>query len=387
MSSRPSGMNGHTHSHNNGNGNGNNIPKQPQPQPPAGNAHEPEERQSLLSFYQRYSYSTHGGQSPRRRNTDTNSLLSPQNISSNWQDAKTYLNAELSTKWAEIVLFACFFVSGFVDAGAYNAYECFISMQVRAFDPCRFFSVSGSRCHVITISLSMTTTLILTSSPSSQTGNTIFAALGVSDLPVASPKWAWTKSVVSIVSFLLGASLFSLFHRQFGGLKRWVLATSFTFQTIATTIAAILVASGTTSDSPAKRPSSITVADTPSDPGFPWADLIPIGLLAFQAAGKVVASRVLGYNALPSVVLTTLYNDLVSDPGLFTAGLMGNVQRNRRAGGLVLYFGGAIVGGALAKSTVGFAGALWFAAFVKILLVAAWLLWHEDKNDVEDEES
>jgi hypothetical protein len=135
-----------------------------------------------------------------------------------------------------------------------------------------------------------------------------------------------------------------------------------------------------------KRP-SLSTTSIPADPGFPWTDLIPIGLLAFQAAGKVVASRVLGYNAMPSVVLTTLYNDLASDPGLFTAGLTANVPRNRRAGGLIMYFVGATVGGVLAKSTVGFAGALWLSAIMKIGLVSCWLLWKEDENEDEDEES
>lgn len=115
-------------------------------------------------------------------------------------------------------------------------------------------------------------------------------------------------------------------------------------------------------------------------------DLVPIGLLSFQAAGKVVASRVLGLNSLPTVVLTTLYNDLASDPALFTAGLMGNVQRNRKLGGLLSYVCGALIGGAFAGSSLGFAGALWFTAGIKVLIVIAWLLWREEGKTAEDEE-
>ena len=104
-------------------------------------------------------------------------------------------------------------------------------------------------------------------------------------------------------------------------------------------VSARLVSGGATSDSPAKKPSLLGL---PADPGFPWLDILPICLLSFQAAGKLVASKMLEMNALPTVVLTTLYHDLFTDPAFFSAGLMGNVGRNRRLGALVFYFGGAV---------------------------------------------
>lgn len=157
---------------------------------------------------------------------------------------------------------------------------------------------------------------------------------------------------------------------------------SFAVQAAFIAISAHMVARGFTSDSPAKKPSLLGL---PSDPGFPWADLIPISLLSFQAAGKVVASRALQYNALPTVVLTTLYNDLMSDPGLLTSGLLDNVQRNRRLGGLIFYFGGAVAGGAFSRSSLGFSGLLWTAAAVKLVIVLSWLVWREDAGKEEDE--
>ena len=232
---------------------------------------------------------------------------------------------------------------------------------------------------------------------SKQTGNTIFLALGANSLPVSTPSLAWIKSLTAILSFLLGAALISYFHRTFGERKRWVLATSFFFQMLVTAMAAVLVHSGSSSESPVRpgEPSApatasslttmMTMIGIPRDIGFPSMDLVAIGLLSFQAAGKVVASRVLGFNALPSVVLTTLYNDLASDPALFTAGLTGNVQRNRRMGGLVFYILGALLGGVFARSSVGFAGALWFTAAVKILIVGAWLMWREEGKESDEE--
>jgi hypothetical protein len=207
----------------------------------------------------------------------------------------------------------------------------------------------------------------------------------VNSLPVDTPDLAWTKSLTAIISFLFGAASISFFHRAFGERKRWVLAASFGFQMLVTAIAAILVHSGSSSESPVRPGEPSAQSGIPRDIGFPTMDLVSIGLLSFQAAGKVVASRVLGYNALPSVVLTTLYNDLAADPALFTAGLMGNVQRNRRFGGLVFYIFGALIGGVFARSSLGFAGALWFTAGIKVLIVIGWLLWREDGKDFDEE--
>jgi hypothetical protein len=46
------------------------------------------------------------------------------------ESSKQYLEAEITTRWADLTLIVCFFISGIIDAGAYNAYECFCSMQV-----------------------------------------------------------------------------------------------------------------------------------------------------------------------------------------------------------------------------------------------------------------
>ena len=93
----------------------------------------------------------------------------------------------------------------------------------------------------------------------------------------------------------------------------------------------------------------------------------------------------LSLGALPCVVLTTLYADLVSDPGLFSAGLFGNVQRNRRLGGAISYFIGAVLGGVAASHSVGFSGALFIAAGLQLLTVIAWLIWRVDEDQDQDD--
>ncbi|EXJ91899.1 hypothetical protein A1O3_00449 [Capronia epimyces CBS 606.96] len=242
--------------------------------------------------------------------------------------------AEIDPRWADTILVACFFVSGIVDSVVFSTYTCFVSMQ---------------------------------------TGNTIFAGLGVSDLPSDVPKHTWVKSLVAILAFCLGAFFFSRYHRYLGALKRWVVLSSFLIQTMFMVITCILISTGVV-----PKTKKLTIGQTGRG-SFAWVELCPIALLAFQSAGQIVASRILKYNSMPTVVLTSLYCDLMSDPHLLTAGLFEDPDRNRRAVSAVALFIGATIGGALIKTDVGFGGALWIATGVKGLIVLAWLLWRQKK--------
>lgn len=53
-------------------------------------------------------------------------------------------------------------------------------------------------------------------------------------------------------------------------------------------------------------------------------------------------------------------------------------------GGLTFYFAGAVLGGVFASTVYGFAGALWFVAAVKGMIICAWVVWWEKTGD-EDE--
>lgn len=206
-----------------------------------------------------------------------------------------------------------------------------------------------------------------------RTGNTIFAGLGVSELPSNVPRHTWVKSLVAILSFCLGAFFFARYHRALGPLKRWVIMSSFLIQTLFMILTAALISGGVVS-----KAEQATTLD--GNASFPWHELCPIALLAFQSAGQIVASRVLKYNSMPTVVLTSLFCDLMSDPDLFTAGLLQDPERNRRAAGAVMLFVGATISGPLMKSSVGYAGALWIATGVKGSMVLAWLLWSPKKS-------
>jgi len=142
-----------------------------------------------------------------------------------------------------------------------------------------------------------------------------------------------------------------------------VLCASFAFQTVLIAIAAAIVTFG-----PPSGRDDIT-----------WNVLIPIALVAFQSCGQAVASRALKLNALTSVVLTSIYCDLFSDPGLFA---LQNVERNRRTAAPLLLLLGACLGGLFAHlENVGIAGALWTAVVLKLVIVLSWAWWPAEREE------
>jgi hypothetical protein len=115
-----------------------------------------------------------------------------------------------------------------------------------------------------------------------------------------------------------------------------------------------------------------------------WHVLVPIALVAFQSCGQAVLSRALRYNALTSVVLTSIYCDLFSDAELFA---LRNVERNRRTAAPLFLLLGAFAGGRFALSSVGVAGALWTAAALKAVAILVWLVWPAEADPVVAEGS
>lgn len=193
-------------------------------------------------------------------------------------------------------------------------------------------------------------------------GNTVYIGLGLS-APHESTRWI--KSGVSLLSFCAGSFVFSRFHRFFSPKRRWVLCASFAAQMLLTLGAATLV----------------TMMGQPKEKEeIGWHVLAPIALLAFQAASAAVTSRALQYNALTSVVLTSMYLDLFSDAELFS---IKNAERNRRTGAPLFLLFGALVGGRIAMSPFGVAGSLYAAALLKGLVVVVWLVWPTDPASEE----
>ncbi|KAL6233370.1 hypothetical protein BDW75DRAFT_215383 [Aspergillus navahoensis] len=239
---------------------------------------------------------------------------------------KWHWTQSVSNKWADLLCLMLCFITGLCDSAAYNAWSCFLAMQ---------------------------------------TGNTIFLGLGASNQPSNKP-WGWLKSLVSIAAFFTGAALFSLYGRHVGPKKRITLISSFLFQAILVIIAVALLEADLIPHTAAES-EGLTG-------GRLFLELIPIALLAFQSAGSMTAARGLGFNEIPTVVLTSVYFDVASDPKL-VRDIRGNVKRNRRIGAVVFLLVGAIVGGWLSKSKGGMESALWVSAGLKVGIAVIWLWW------------
>ena len=282
----------------------------------------------------------------------------------------SYFNHELRSPFTSIILIICFFTSGLIDSVAFNVFSCFVGMQ---------------------------------------TGNTVFAALGISGQPLSTHRQQYFKSLISIAAFMLGTPFFNAIHRypkpsqHSTSRRRAVFVASFAIQTILITVAAVLANQGVVSNRPAVVGSFSSGSDsgssTDNSPHTNFLDLIPIALLAFQASGQVCLTRVLEANELPTIVLSTLYHDFTADllgiaaawqqsgsiRGFF---LDGQRRQGRRAASIVALFLGGIVGGEMFKGSAGMSGGLLLAAGIKGAVCVAWVVWRgddpEDSDDFDD---
>ncbi|KAG6089790.1 hypothetical protein E4U15_001348 [Claviceps sp. LM218 group G6] len=231
-------------------------------------------------------------------------------------------------EFAYIPLLACCFVSGLTDGTIYNAYGTFVSMQ---------------------------------------TGNTIFVALGTSGYN--NKPYGWARSLCSIALFILGSFAFSRLSLWLGGRRRGILMLSFLLQSLMVTLAAGIIQGGVIDGSyPSRRP--VTVVD--------FKELIVISLLSFQAAGQIVSSRTLKVSEVPTVVVTSLLCDLMSDPALFFLGK--NDKRNRRFIAFVLTLLGAICGGWISKAAGSVDPSLWMVAGIKLAISCCWYFWQAEPD-------
>ncbi|GMF68335.1 unnamed protein product [Aspergillus oryzae] len=267
-----------------------------------------------------------------------------------------HFRTNIDTTHTDIVLIICGFVSGLVDGLSFNAWGSFASMQT---------GMPLLHPRTRTSSAQATANQL-------PAGNSVFIALGVSGQP-AYPAYLWAKSLIALTVFITSNILFIHVSRALGPRRRSTLILSFAVQTAALLAAAILVQLG-------------VISPKPEDPRAPieWMQILPISLLSFQAGGQIVASRVLGIDEIPTVVLTTLLCDLLVDPKLTEKV---NPKRNRRAGAFLALFLGAMTAGGLSKVTE-MAASLWFAFVLKFLITAGWFVWKregrtEGKRDVE----
>ncbi|KAI0406105.1 DUF1275 domain protein [Xylaria palmicola] len=237
---------------------------------------------------------------------------------------------DLDPRLVYLPLLVCCLATGLTDGTLYNAYGTFVSMQ---------------------------------------TGNTVFIALGTSGQN--NRPYGWARSLTSIGSFIVGCVAFSRFHALVGrGRQRCTVFASFLVQTALVSLAAGIIQGGLVDGRyPSRR--------DPNDVDF--VELVPVALLSFQAAGQIVNSRGLGVSEVPTVVITTLLCDLVSDPDIF-APLAKNPKRNKRAVAFTLTLVGAIAGGFISKATGLVQNSLWLVAAIKLAITVFWFFCGKEKK-------
>ncbi|KAL2436569.1 hypothetical protein ABEF95_012223 [Exophiala dermatitidis] len=274
-----------------------------------------------------------------------------------------YLYQELDASYMSFVIILCFFISGLIDSVAFNSWNCFVDMQ---------------------------------------TGNTVFAALGLGGQPKASHSQQYYKSLTSIGAFCLGTLFFNTLHRfptgfaeQASSRRRSIFIASFSIQTALIIVATVLVSQDLVSNQPF-LPGAFSSGSNDKDSRPPamtnFLDLCPVSLLSFQAAGQVTLSRLLGMVELPTIVLSALYHDFTADllairtswkrsPSLWEFLVVQQRRQGRRLASIVALFIGGIIGGEMYKSRAGMAGALWLAAGAKLAIVVAWCFWKGGSTD------
>jgi uncharacterized membrane protein YoaK (UPF0700 family) len=294
----------------------------------------------------------------------------------------SYLTAELKhNSYMTAIPIICFFISGLVDAVAFNTWGCFVGMQTGKSTPPPLNKAADE--------------FFL--------GNTVFLALGIAQQPVASHNQQWTKSLTAIGFACLGCAFFNFIHRCPNlsegptSRKRWILVVSWVIQCIFILIAALFTHYGVVSNQPAiggKYSSGSSEEEraevTKNSDHYNYVDLVAIALLAFQSAAPVCLSRILCMPELPTIAVSSIYHSWTS--GLFEMRKRWNasttwksfiVDRSdggenkqlQRASAIVALFLGAVITGQCYKRNYGVTTSLFVAASVKGMIAFSWCFW------------
>lgn len=191
-------------------------------------------------------------------------------------------------------------------------------------------------------------------------GNTIFLALSTAGLPANSDSLRWARSGLSILSLTLGSFLTSWVYAAAGPTRRLTLFVSFLVQTACIAVAAVLVQTDVIPES---------VVDSK-------LVLLAIPLLAAQSGAQIVTAKSLGFNEIPTTVVTSVYDDLGGDTELLA---WDNPKRNRRVGAVAMILLGGISAAWLSRGGCSLVVVLWLGAAIKLLLSFSWLLFRADK--------
>ncbi|SGY76928.1 BQ5605_C005g03530 [Microbotryum silenes-dioicae] len=168
------------------------------------------------------------------------------------------------------------------------------------------------------------------------------------------------QALTSLLSFLLGVALLGRLGDRLGAKRRgWVMFATFVQALLLVAAAVCVHFSGDSSVA--------TVREYPS-----WRSPLGYTALGFASASlglHAITAKRLNTQYGTSVVLTTIWVELVCDPKLFVFG--GVKSRDHRAMACASIFVGGLCAGALVR-TIGSAGTFGIAAGVRAISCASW---------------
>ena len=185
--------------------------------------------------------------------------------------------------------------------------------------------------------------------------------MSTANLPAGSDSLKWARCGLSILSLQFGSLITGRLYTAAGPTRRLTLFLSFLVQTLCIIIAAILVHTNAVPESAIGNE----------------LVLIAIPFLAAQSGAQIATAKSLGFNEIPTTVLTSVYNDLASDSQLLA---WDNPKRNRRIGAVTMILLGGISAGWLSRTEGRLTIVLWLGAAIKLLLTFGWLLFSSDAD-------
>ncbi|KAJ3834943.1 hypothetical protein F5878DRAFT_588789 [Lentinula raphanica] len=264
----------------------------------------------------------------KRGSMDSTVLSSTSKAHSLW----TYLNTEVDPNQSTIPLAAFCFMTGFIDSISFSSVFVWCGFQTGNF---------------VQLSLALARLFNTNTSP----GGTVDHTFHKAD----------QQALTSLIAFNIGAFLGRLGDRIGPHRRIWLVLGTFV-QTLFTMAAAVAI----------WKSGQASVADERGDPS--WTDLLTFVCLAFMSMSlgtQGIIGKRLNTQFTTTIVLTTVWVELMADPNLFKRKKV--ISRDHKLiAASCLFLGGFVSRAILDK--VGSAGALGVGTGVRMLVTISWLL-------------
>ncbi|KAJ6532751.1 hypothetical protein DFH09DRAFT_1182173 [Mycena vulgaris] len=203
-----------------------------------------------------------------------------------------------------------------------------------------------------------------------QTGNFAQLALAIARLWETAPSGsghdthfhiADKQAITSLLAFNAGAFVGRLGDRMGPHKRTWLVLSTF-LQALLTMAAALAI----------WKSGQGSVAAVRGDPS--WTNVLTFVGLAFMSASlgvQGIVGKRLNTQFTTTIVLTTVWVELVTDPRLFARSKV--ITRDHKLIAAAALFGGAFVGRAI-LAQIGAAGALGVGAGLRVLITVAWIV-------------